>query len=115
MITEQWHICEQKRHARGPRTTPLSEAGGLDSQRSGAEMGDGRSGIAPSPDLTAKLTLFAALGFIRFVGESRPSSRRYPGKERRDFPLTWTMSRAVGQANTTITQKGKLQWHNSRD
>jgi hypothetical protein len=35
------------------------------------------------------------LGFIRFVSESRPASRRYPGKERRDFPLKGTMSRAV--------------------
>jgi hypothetical protein len=26
--------------------------------------------------LTAKLAFFVALGFVRFVGESRPSSRR---------------------------------------
>jgi hypothetical protein len=32
------------------------------------------------------------LSFVRFVGESRPVSRRYPGKVRRDFPLTGTMS-----------------------
>jgi hypothetical protein len=46
---------------------------------------------------TAKIAFFVALGFIRFAGESRPSSRRYPGKERRDLPLKGTMSRAVGQ------------------
>jgi hypothetical protein len=27
---------------------------------------------------TVKLAFFVALGFVRFVGESRPSSRRYP-------------------------------------
>jgi len=27
--------------------------------------------------LTAKLAFFAALGFARFVGKSRPASRRY--------------------------------------
>jgi hypothetical protein len=32
----------------------------------------------------AKLAFFVALGFVRFVSESRPSSRRYPGKVRRD-------------------------------
>jgi hypothetical protein len=31
-----------------------------------------------------------AFGFIRFVGEFRPASRLYPGKERRDE------TRAVG-------------------
>jgi len=35
--------------ARGPRTAPLSGAGGLDSQRSGAEMGDSRSGLLLRP------------------------------------------------------------------
>jgi hypothetical protein len=34
---------------------------------------------------TAKSAFFVALSFVRFVGESRPSSRRYPGKERRDL------------------------------
>ena len=38
--------------------------------------------------LTAKLAFFVALGFGRFGSESRPASRRYP--------LTGTMSRAVG-------------------
>jgi hypothetical protein len=38
---------------------------------------------------TAKLAFFLALGFGRFVGKSRPASRRYP--------LTGTMSRAVRQ------------------
>jgi len=56
------HLRAKTRRARGPRTTPLSPAslrgigaGELDSQRSGAEMGDGRGGIASSPDLTAKM------------------------------------------------------------
>jgi len=31
---------------------------------------------APSPDRTAKMAFFEALGFLRFMGESRPSSRR---------------------------------------
>ena len=35
--------------ARGTRTAPLSGAGGLDSQRSGAEMGDSRSGLLLRP------------------------------------------------------------------
>jgi len=33
-------------------------------------------GIVFSLDRTAKLDLSVALGFIRFMGESRPSSRR---------------------------------------
>jgi hypothetical protein len=46
--------------------------------------------------LTATLAFFVALGFVRFVGESRPSSRRYPAPLRfGDFPLTGTMLRAV--------------------
>jgi hypothetical protein len=51
-------------------------AGGWITRRSCAGMGDSRSGkcpeggIAPSPDRTAKLALFMALGFVRFVGES---------------------------------------------
>ncbi|MGD8406918.1 MAG: hypothetical protein PVJ21_24885 [Anaerolineales bacterium] len=28
--------------------------------------------------LTAKMAFFVALGLVRFVGESRPASRRYP-------------------------------------
>jgi hypothetical protein len=36
--------------------------------------------------LTAKLAFFVASGFASFVGESRPSSRRYPAKSVRDFP-----------------------------
>jgi len=42
--------------ARGPRKTPCG-AGGLDSHR--------------------QIGLIVALGFGRFVGESRPASRRY--------------------------------------
>jgi len=33
-----------------------------------------------------ELALFITLSFVRLVGESRLSSRRFPGKERRDFP-----------------------------
>jgi hypothetical protein len=40
------------------------------------------------------LALFITLGFVRFGSESRPASRRYPGKKHRDFPLTGTMSLA---------------------
>ena len=28
----------------------------------------------------------AAFGYVRFVGESRPSSRRYPAESMRNFP-----------------------------
>jgi len=61
--------------ARGPRTAPLSGAG--PAKRAG------QAGWI----LTAKLSFFMALGFVRFVGKTRPASRRYP--------LTGTMSRAV--------------------
>jgi hypothetical protein len=30
------------------------------------------------------LAFFVALGYLRFLGESRPASRRYPGKERQE-------------------------------
>jgi hypothetical protein len=72
--------------ARGPRTAPLSGAGGLDSQRSGAEMGDSRSGLLPRP-IAPQNGSFVALGFVRFVGESRPASRRYPLRGRCREPL----------------------------
>jgi hypothetical protein len=39
--------------------------------------------------LTAKWAFFTASGLFRFVGDSRPSSRRYP--------LTGTMSQAVSR------------------
>ena len=66
----------------------------LDSQRSGAEMGDSRSGkcpewgIAPSPDLTAKLAFIVALGFVRFAGESTfLQSPAYPALSLRGCPV----------------------------
>ena len=63
-------------------------AGGLDAKRSRAWAGRhlhrtafGAVQVcsleARSPDRTAKLAFFIALGFVRFGGESRPSSRRY--------------------------------------
>ena len=42
-------------------------------------------GTAPSPDHTAELAFFVALGFVRFVASSSSSSRWYPGKVRRDL------------------------------
>jgi hypothetical protein len=70
----------------------------LDWVHADPSTGSGRRGWI----LTAKLALFVALGFVRFVGESRPSrwveppgracrdpvetSCRYPAKSVRDFP-----------------------------
>jgi len=50
-------------------------------------------GIAPSPDRTAKMAFFVALGLLRFVSESRTSrwvelvetSRRHPLKRTMSF------------------------------
>jgi len=64
--------------------------------------------------LTAKMALFVALGFIRFVGESRPASCRYPlqGVTRSpngDDVLYRMISRAVrrqiGKSSSTIIKK----------
>ena len=60
------HLC--LRHWRGQDRR-------LEAQRSCARAGR-RSPEAHSPNHTAKLAFFVALGFVRFVGESRPASRR---------------------------------------
>lgn len=41
------------------------------------------------------MAFFVDLGFARFVSEPRSSSRRYPGKKRRDFP--YPLSGAFGR------------------
>jgi hypothetical protein len=66
--------------------------GRLDAQRSRA--GAGRcSPEAHSPNHTVKMAFFVTLGFIRFVGESRPSSRRYP------YPLSGAFGRCYANAS----------------
>jgi len=48
--------------------------------------------------LTAKMAFFVTLGFVRFVRESRPSSRRYPTSLRFGDDVLYRMiSRAVGR------------------
>jgi hypothetical protein len=72
---------------RGCTRTPQKERGRrLDSQRSGAEMGDGRSGLLPRP-IAPFFGIFVALGFFRFVGESRPARRIEPVEISRRYPF----------------------------
>jgi len=70
---------------RGPRTAPLSPASLRGNGAGPAKPHAGQAGWI----LTIKMDFFVAMGFVRFGSESRPASRRYP--------LTGTMSRAIGQ------------------
>ena len=38
-----------------------------------------------SAKIVDTIFIIVALGYLRFESESRPASRRYPGKERRDL------------------------------
>jgi len=66
--------------ARGPRKE--RGTGGLDSHR--------------------QMSFFVDLGFVRFGSESRPASRRYPGKKRRDDVASRWVAALI---NTRICKK----------
>jgi hypothetical protein len=56
--------------------------------------------------LTAKLAFFVTLSFVRFVGKSRPSSRRYPLQGRCREPLVRQGKLGVSCKVKVLTEQG---------